>query len=92
MSLYGTMTRLAPAGRHPPEPLPQIQSFMKKPADGGARPARPTRSVHVHAGAAPLKVIWRFVNVVASLERHEAAWEAGFHSFISTQAAFSQDG
>ncbi len=30
MSLYGTMTRLAPAGRHPPEPLSHIQSFMKK--------------------------------------------------------------
>ncbi len=30
MSLYGTVTRLAPAGRHPPEPSHQTKSFMKK--------------------------------------------------------------
>ncbi len=32
MPLYGTVTRLAPAGRHPPEPSHHIQSFMKKKA------------------------------------------------------------
>ena len=31
MSLYGTVTRLAPAGRHPPKPSHQTKSFMKKP-------------------------------------------------------------
>jgi hypothetical protein len=31
VSLYGTVTRLAPAGHHPPKPSHQIQSFMKKP-------------------------------------------------------------
>ena len=36
MSAYGTVTRLAPAGRHPPEPSHQTKSFMKKPADQGA--------------------------------------------------------
>ncbi len=30
MPLYGTVTRLAPAGHHPPRPSHQIQSFMKK--------------------------------------------------------------
>ena len=39
VSLYGTVTRLAPAGRHPPEPLSHIQSFMKNP-----------RMVHICAG------------------------------------------
>ena len=29
-SSYGTSTRLAPAGRPPPRPVHQIQSFMKK--------------------------------------------------------------
>ncbi len=29
MSLYGTVTRLAPAGRHPPEPSHQIHTFMR---------------------------------------------------------------
>ncbi len=29
MSLYGTVTRLAPAGRHPPKPSHQIRSSMK---------------------------------------------------------------
>jgi hypothetical protein len=28
--LYGTVTRLAPAGRHPPKPSHQTKSFMKK--------------------------------------------------------------
>ena len=30
VSLYGTVTRLAPAGRHPPKPSHQTKSFMKK--------------------------------------------------------------
>ena len=30
MSAYGTVTRLAPAGRHPPKPSHQTKSFMKK--------------------------------------------------------------
>ena len=34
MSLYGTVTRLAPAGRHPPEPSHQIHTFMKNPFRG----------------------------------------------------------
>ena len=29
MSAYGTVTRLAPAGRHPPKPSHQTKSFMK---------------------------------------------------------------
>ena len=31
VSLYGTVTRLAPAGRHPPGPSHQIHTFMKNP-------------------------------------------------------------
>jgi hypothetical protein len=30
VSAYGTVTRLAPAGRHPPKPSHQTMSFMKK--------------------------------------------------------------